>query len=576
MRLLPVGVAAVAIALYFTGLDDAPFLDPPEGVHAEIARTMAAGADPVTPRLNGVRYLDKPPLLYWLTALPVSVLGPTPGAARFWSALSGAACAGLTAWLGALLGGPRVGLLAGLMTAANLGTFVFARLVKPDLLFLLCLTLAWCGFAAAYLGRGGRRGLAVFYVALGLAALAKDVLGAVGPLAVLAAFLAITRERPLGAWVPWWGVGALAAVALPWYLAVEARNPGFLWYTVVDNHLLNLARQRVFPDEDVPLSALEFVAVTAAAFLPWALAVPWALARALRGPHRVPGDRVGLLLALWAVLVVGFFTLSPFKLPHYGLPAFPALAVLVARVWDDTITAAPGAPGARTLLAPLAVTFLAAALGAGLVRLGVLQPFGPALATVDVATRNAAARGALPGAALGAGLAPLLTWAVAIFGLAALGLLVACWRRQAEVGVAIAVAAMLAFLPVAGRGMTEFARTRAVAPITGALLSAARPGDLVVHEGPLENSASLLLAWRRPVVVVNGLQSNLAFGATFPEGRSVFWSAEQVEHAWRRPGRHFLISTVGPERSVVQRLPPDRVWLIVEAGGRRLYVSAGD
>jgi 4-amino-4-deoxy-L-arabinose transferase-like glycosyltransferase len=576
MRLLPVGVAAVAVALYFTGLDDAPFLDPPEGVHAEIARAMAAGGDPVTPRLNGVRYLDKPPLLYWLTALPVSAVGPTPGAARFWSALSGAACAGVTAWLGTLLGGPRVGLLAGLMTAANLGVFVYSRLVKPDLLFLLCLTVAWAGFAAAYLGRGGRRGLAVFYVALGLAALAKDVLGALGPLAAVAVFLAITRERPVGAWVPWWGLGALAAVVLPWYLAVEARTPGFLWYTVVDNHVLNLVRQRVFPDEDVPLSALEFVAVTGAAFLPWAPAVPWALARALRGPRRAPVDRVGLLLGLWAVLVVGFFTVSPFKLPHYGLPAFPALAILVARVWDEAITAEPGAPGARTLLAPLVATFLAAALVAGLVRLGVLQPFAPALATLDVATRNAAARGALPGAALQTLLQPLLTWTAVIFGLAGLGLLAALWRRQAEIGVTLALAAMLAFLPVAGRGMGEFARTRATAPITGALLGAAGPDDLVVHEGPLENSASLLLAWRRPVIVVNGLQSNLAFGATFPEARGLFWSAEQLEAAWRRPGRHFLISTVGPERSVVARLPAGRVRLLLEAGGRRLYASVDD
>lgn len=574
MRLIPVAVAVVAAALYFTGLGDAPFLDPPEGMHTEVARGMVAGGDFLTPRLNGVRYLDKPPLLYWLLALPLTLGGPTPGAARIWSALSGAACAGLTAWIGVLLGGPRVGLLAGLIVTANLGVFVYARLVKADALFLLCLTLAWAGFAAAYLGRGGRRGLAVFYAGLGLAVLAKDLLGAVGPLLAVGLFLALTRERPLGPWVPAWGLGLLAAVGLPWYLLVEARNPGFLWYTVVDNHLLNVVRQRVFPDEDVPLTALEFVAVTAAAFLPWAPAVPWALARALRGPRRDARDRLGVLLALWALLVLGFFTLAPFKLPHYGLPVFPALALLVARVWDETITAEPAAPGARTLLAPLVVVFAGAAVVAALVRLGALRPFDRALAAVDVATRNAAARGALPDASAVAVFQPVLAWTAAIFAVAAVGVAVALWLRQAELGVAVAVAAMLAFLPVAGRGMAEFARSRSATPVITTLLAQARPGDLVVHEGPLENTASLLLAWRRPVVVVDGLRSNLAFGATFAEARDTFWDAAELEAAWRRPGRHFLVSTVGPERSVVRRLPPGSVRLLVEAGGRRLYVSA--
>jgi 4-amino-4-deoxy-L-arabinose transferase-like glycosyltransferase len=576
MRLIPVGVAVVAVALYFSGLGDAPFLDPPEGVHTEVARTMAAGGDVLTPRLNGVRYLDKPPLLYWLMTVPVGVAGPTPGAARFWSAASAVACAAVTAWLGVLLGGVRVGLLAGLMVTANLGVFTYARLVKPDLLFLLCLTLAWAGFVAAYLGRGGRRGLALFYVALGLAALAKDVLGVIGPLAAVGLFFAVTRERPVGPWVPWWGPAAVLAVALPWYLAVEARNPGFLWYTVVDNHWLNFFRQRVFPDEDVPLSSLEFVAVTAAAFLPWAPAVPWALARALRGPRRDPRERLWLLLAVWALLVVGFFTLAPFKLPHYGLPAFPALALLVARIWDEAITAEPGAPAVRTLLMPVLVVFAAGALAAALARLGVLQAFDDALATVDVATRNAVARGA----ASGAGSLPVfrsaLTWTAAVLGLAAAGLAVAFWRRQPELGVAVAVAGTLAFLPVAGRGMVEFARARAAAPVTAALLDRAGPDDLVVHEGPLENTASLLLAWHRPVIVVDGLQSNLAFGATFPDARGLFWDADRLVEAWRGPGRHFLISTVGPERSVVARLPAGTARLLVEAGGRRLYSNVGD
>src|SRR5438552_5895415 len=191
---------------------------------------MLTRGDFVTPRLDGVRYFDKPPLLYWLIALSSLPAGPTPFAARFWSALATVGVAVVTAHLGLLLGGPRVGLLAGLMVAANMGIFLFGRFVKPDLVFILCIALAYLGFVLAYLGRG-RWPLALGYGALGLATLAKDVLGAVGPVVAVAVFFWLTGERPWRPWVPWWGVAIFSAIALPWYALVEWHNRGFLWYT---------------------------------------------------------------------------------------------------------------------------------------------------------------------------------------------------------------------------------------------------------------------------------------------------------------------------------------------------------
>jgi 4-amino-4-deoxy-L-arabinose transferase-like glycosyltransferase len=298
------GVGVVAAGLYFVGLGAAPLVDPPEGLHASITWEMMRGGDWITPHLDGVRYFDKPPLFYWLMSAAFGVAGPTPLAARFWSALAGVGCAAVTARLGVLLGGPRLGLLAGLMVATNLGMFLYARIVKPDLPFILCIVLAYAGFAVAYRG-GGRVGLVVFYASLGLATMTKDILGAIGPLVVVGLFFWLTRERPLGAWLPWWGVLLAAVIALPWYLLVEARNRGFLWYTIVDNHLLNFLRQRMFPDEDVPLGALEFLVVTALAFLPWALALPWAFRRALARPWQGATERLWVLFALWVVTGLG-------------------------------------------------------------------------------------------------------------------------------------------------------------------------------------------------------------------------------------------------------------------------------
>lgn len=576
MRLIPLGVAIIAAALCFVGLGEAPLIDPPEGVHAEIARAMSESGDRVTLRLNGVRYFDKPPLLYWLISSAFGTAGVTPFAARFWPALAVVACAAITAYIGIMIGGSRMGLFAGLMVAANLGIFLYGRLVKPDLPFVFCIMLAYAGFVAAYLGRGGRLGLAVFWAGLGLAALAKDLLGAVGPVLVIGVFFWLTREHPLRLWYPSWGLALFAAITLPWYVAVEARNRGFLWYTLVDNHVLNLVHHRIFPDADVPLGNLQFFLVTCAAFLPWSLAAPWAMARALRRPWESPGDRLVALFALWAFVVVAFFTFSPFKLPHYGLPALPALALVVARLWDATIGRAPWAVGPRTLLVPITVVFALAAVALGAAWADVLPLPREALTAVDQTTRNLAAWGRAPAEHPLEGARPLLGSAGVIFGLAAIAVAVAAWRRATELGLTLAMAAMLAFLPIAGKGMVEFARGRSTAAISDALVRRLRTGDTVIHEGALEDSASMLLALTRPVHIVNGLMSNLAFGATFADARDIFWAPSQVREVWMAPGRTFLVSVVANDRSVVHTLPADRVHLLVESGGRQLYSNVAD
>ena len=555
--------------MYLLGLGAAPFLDPPEGFHAALAESLRASGDWITLRVDGVRYFDKPPLLYWLMALSFSVAGPTEAAARLWPALAGAGVAAVTGWIGTMLGGARVGLLAALLIAANLGMFVFGREVKPDLPFIFFIVLAFAGFVVAYRG-AGRWGLAVMYVSLGLAALTKDFMGALAPLGVFAAFLWITRERPYAAWAPWWGAALMLAVALPWYVAAELRSHGFLWYTVVDNHVLNFARQRVFPDADVPLGALTFLGVTLGAFLPWVLAAPWAVARALRPPWPNAEARLWGLLAFWVVLVIGVLALSPFKLPHYGLPALPALALLVARVWDESIEALPGALPPRTLLMPIAVFFTVAGIGLVLGSQGWVGLPGGALESVDVPARNLVARGQAPVATPLALYAPILLKSGLLFLVAAAAMLVTTLRRLPAAGIGVALAAMIAFLPIAAEGMGHFARSRSARPIIAELMRRLDPADVVIHEGPLEDTGSLLLWVPRGVRVVDGLQSNLAFGATFPEAREVFWSPARLRGAWGA-GRCFLVSTVHPSRSVARALGPAH--LLAEGGGRWLYTN---
>lgn len=556
MRGIPLGVALVAAGLYLVGLGAAPFLDPPEGFHAAIAREMALARDWITPRIDGVRYVDQPPLLHWLASASFGAAGATPFAARLWPALAAVGCAALTARLGIALGGPRLGLLAGLMVAANLGVFVYGRTARPELLFVFWVTLAWAGFVLAYLG-DTRRGLLVFYASLGLAMITRDFLDALAVVPVIAVFFWLTRERPVSPWIPWWGVLVAVAIAVPWYLVMEARSPGFLRHVVVDNHLSALTRTRLAADDETPLGLLGFLGLTLVGFLPWALALPWAFTRVFRRPWADARARLWLLLGLWAAIVVGLSALAPFRLPHHALVAFPALALLAARVWDEAIGGATGATTARMLVGPLLALF---ALVAGVfvaILAGLLPLRVEALAGLDVIALSRAG--------------------LAIFALATVALMAAVWWRATALGVGIALAATIAFLPaVLAEARTQLARARSVRPLPAALVSRLQPGDVVMHEGPIEGSASLLLVVKAPVHIVNGLQPNLTFGAGFPEARDVFWDSPRLERVWTLPGRAFLISTVEPARSVVRALPPASVHLIAEAGGRRLYSNLAD
>jgi len=105
--------------MYLLGLGAAPFLDPPEGFHAAVAQSLRASGDWITLRVDGVRYFDKPPMLYWLLAASFGVAGPTEAAARLWPALAAIGLAAVTGRIGLILGGPRVGLLSALFWIEN-------------------------------------------------------------------------------------------------------------------------------------------------------------------------------------------------------------------------------------------------------------------------------------------------------------------------------------------------------------------------------------------------------------------------------------------------------------------------
>ncbi len=226
---------------------------------------------------------------------------------------------------------------------------------------------------------------------------------------------------------------------------------------------------------------------------------------------------------------------------------------------------------AAALLAPALLAVVAIAVAAVLAWRGVLGVSPGAIAVEDVSARNMAAQGQPVVTDFLAQFRPLFRTIAVIFGLVAGALAVATWRRLPRLALALLLDLLLAFLPLSVEGLTLFAKSRSVRVMTDALLLRAAPGDVLAHEGALENSASALLRLDRRVQIVNGLQSNLAFGATFAEARGTFWDGPALVRAWGGDRRVFLLTALAPDRSVVRGLPPEQVHLLLEGGGRRLY-----
>jgi 4-amino-4-deoxy-L-arabinose transferase-like glycosyltransferase len=559
----------VAAPLLFAGLGRTPFDDPGEGMHAEIARELAASGDPLALTLNGVRYVDKPPLLYVLIAGVSAVVGPSEAAARAVSAAAALAAVGATAWLGARLLGARAGLIAGVALLTSIGFFAYGRYVRPETLFVAALA---GGFALCLVGvRDGRSGLCVAGLAVfGLAALAKDPLGALlPPLAIGLALALAGRARPVSAWLPWAGVAACLVIGFGWWIGAELRTPGFGWYTTIDNHVMNVARARQFADEDIPLTALEFLAVAIGSALPWVIAAGaalWSLAR--RRAWRDPGEVAWVALALWVVGVLGITALSPFRLPHYGLPASFGIALLAARGWE--------LDGSRRMLVAHLVFFAAAAVGCAIIWMGDGSVLTSVMDVTDVATMKSAAAGLPLPVPPWEEFRPVFWVAAVTFALCGLGTvavlaLARTPERRRSLGVLVVGVTMLATMPGVTRSLGVVVRHRAVRELAQSVARQASPEDLLAHEGPIENSGALeWYSGRRPVLL-DGRRSVLGFGAERPESRDLFWDAARLREAWTSGRRIWVVSVRSPGHSLVADLPGAR--LLAVAGGRALWVN---
>ena len=350
-RALVALLAAFALA-WFCNLGYRHLIKPDEGRYAEIPREMVATGDWLTPRINGYKYFEKPPLQYWATAASFTAFGLNEWAARVWPGLTGFLGVLLVFWAGNRLFGPPAGLIGAAVTASSALYAIVGHLLTLDMglsVFMAASVFAFAVAQAEPAERERRRWMLLAWAAMALAVLSKGLVGAVLPIASAGAYILVQREWKLLSRLEIVRGGLLfLAITAPWFVMVSLANPEFPRFFFIHEHFERFLTK----EHDRYQPAWFFVPVLLLGMLPWIVALVPALLRAW--PRRaVEGFDARRFLLVWCAVVFVFFSASSSKLLPYILPLFPALSLLVG----DYLRSADR----RVLFAQAAVTLLVGA-----------------------------------------------------------------------------------------------------------------------------------------------------------------------------------------------------------------------
>jgi 4-amino-4-deoxy-L-arabinose transferase-like glycosyltransferase len=527
-------------AVWFSNIEYRKLVNPDEGRYAEIPREMVASGDWITPRLNGLKYFEKPALQYWATATAYTLFGEHAWTARLWSFLTGFLGVLMVYFTGRWLFGARAGWYAALALASSLLYVLIGHVNTLDMgvSFFLCASV--CAFLLAQRdaadARARRRWMLAAWAAAALAVLSKGLIGLALPGIVLVLYILLERDwRLVGRLRLLPGTALLLVLTLPWFVAVSRANPEFFHFFFIHEHFerfLTREAGRYQPP-------WYFVPVLLAGMLPWTLTMIDALARAWK---RDPGQRFQAqrFLLLWSAVVFFFFSTSDSKLVSYILPMFPALALLVGVRLTQL--------GARAL----AWQALPAAL-AGAVVLALLPGIGRyASREVPAAMFHAYAHWLLPAALL------LIAGAAACAWLA--------WRRKPNAAITVLACAGLVFAQLALSGHESLSRANSAYYIAQKIKPDLKPGMPFYSVNTYDQSLQFYL--RRTTTMVK-YKDELGFGIA-REPQKFIPDLAQFEKIW--DADHDALALMSPdtyEKLRAQGLP----MRVVARDTRRVIVS---
>jgi 4-amino-4-deoxy-L-arabinose transferase-like glycosyltransferase len=555
---------ALWAVIYMAGLSRPALLDDADTVHAEAAREMLQRHDWVTLYVNGIRYLEKAPLMYWGVATSYTLFGISEWSTRFPLMLVVLAMILSTYGLGRWALGSEGGFDSALVLATALGPFLFTRFLIPDVAVGLWLTLTFWLFLVSLEQQKLEQAKPARWTCWGLAAvcalnvLTKGLIGLVFPAGAIGLYLLLTGNlRHLLKLRLFSSALVFLAIAAPWHILAALRNPaqghvrGFLWFYFVNEHILRFLNKRVPRDYDtVPL--LLFWALLVLWLIPWTAFLPQSLQdvpRRWREFHAQMSrrQRAYLLFFLWNVVIVGFFSLST-RQEYYTIPAIPGMALLVGGwLQRESASAADSCErrnGRISSAVLLAVGVIIAVVGFALLFFSKAPAPGTDLS--DLLRKNpqdyALSFGHfldLTPQAMGAFRVPLFGFSLAFL----LGTL-ANWmlRRRARAGAGnAALAAMMVVVLACVRiAFGIFSPIISSKDLAMAIRGQYRPGDQIVVSGLYENASTLNFYTGLPLHSLHTPGGNMWYGTQFPGAPRVFETQASFLEMWNGPQRVFF------------------------------------
>jgi 4-amino-4-deoxy-L-arabinose transferase-like glycosyltransferase len=590
-------LAILFVAAYAGSMFTPPLLDDADSTHAEAAREMLVSGDYVTLHINGVRYLEKPPLPYWLVAFSYRLLGINEFSTRLPIVLA-VMLLGVLAFLwGRRAFDERTGIYGALFVYTCAGVFLFTRVLIPDALLSLLIAVAVYFFLTALEAHAGGWRWYAGYAAMALGVLTKGLIALVLPCGAAFFFLLIT-----GDWRRWRefrllpGIALFLMIAAPWHILAGLRNPGtaehhgFFWFYFVNEHFLRFLGKR-YPEDYNKLPAALYWGLHVVWLFPWSLYFPAALKTAVQEWRTAPraeqkaragnvdfARRTRLMCWLLAGVVLIFFAISTNQ-EYYTFPAyFPILLLLADGIvrCEREENASQQRSGwlvySAGALAAIAVA-ASAMLCAGLWQSRHL-PFQPDIGKVLVEqnieryTFSMSHALDLSYASFAALRLPAMLAAAALL-VFPLGSFVLRRSRKHYSATWTLAAGFALFLVAAHIALGRFGPYLSSQQLAQEIAVRAHPEDRVMIYGDQAFGSSLLFYLRRPIDLVEGRTTSMWFGSTFRDAPQIYLSDGDLLRDWSGSGRVFLF-VPEYEKERVDGLLPGK-FVVAELSGKCVY-----
>ncbi|HKH98085.1 MAG TPA: glycosyltransferase family 39 protein [Candidatus Sulfotelmatobacter sp.] len=581
-------LAVVFAAVYCGSLFSPALLDDADSTHAEAAREMFVSGDYVTLHVNGVRYLEKAPLPYWLVAISYHIFGVKEFASRLPMALSVLLLGLLAVVWGRRAFGERVGIYAGAFVYTAAGVFLFTRILIPDVLLSLLIAASLYFFLTALQPDGRPWRWYAGYACMALGVLTKGLIALAFPGGTAVLYLALTGE-----WRRWRefrlasGLALFLLISAPWHILAGLRNTGgqgghgFFWFYFVNEHFLRFLGKR-YPRDYNKLPWALYWSLHLVWLFPWSMYLPAAIRTAIdergRWQRNDFGGRTRLLCWVLAGLVMVFFAISTNQ-EYYTFPAYFPLLMLLADGMARCEVSDCGAGVRKGWLRMSAGVLAVVGLGASVTLLMLLWqsrhlPFEPDIGNVlathnmDTDTLSTSHMLDLSYASFAALRLPAALAAVALLVAPLLSFLLRIRRRHYAATWALALG-MAIFLVAAHIALGRFGPYLSSKDLAREIAARARPEDRVMIYGDQAFGSSLLFYLQRRVELVEGRTTSMWFGSTFPDAPKLYLSDADLQRDWAGQERVFLF--VPPHlKAAVDRLLPGR-FTLAQVSGKYVY-----